>query len=78
MTETIITHDSNPLLWTQLNNQYVNDGQPRNVTHGTEIYEVFQSVVLETKFKLIENLYYVDSRSNRGGRSASYNKLSKS
>lgn len=75
MTETIITQDSSPSLWTLLNNQYIDDGLPRNVTRGTEIYEVFHTIMNETCFKLVDNLYYIDSRSNSNGRSASYKNL---
>lgn len=76
MTETIITYDSNPLFWTLLNSQYINDGLPSHVTHGTEIYKVFHtSASNQVCFELVNNMDYIDSRSISGGRKASYKNL---
>ena len=75
MTDIIITPESNPDLWAILNVQYLGDGLPRNVTNGTEIYEVYITTASVVNFKLINNMNYIDSRSNRNGRSASYKGL---
>ena len=73
---TIITQDSNPVLWTTLYNQYVAEGQPRNVTAGSDLYEVVQTITDTYEFILVSTIDYLDSRSLTGSRSASYNNLS--
>lgn len=75
MTDTIITPESNPILWGTLNTQYLRDGLPKHVTSGTMLYMAYATVESVINFKLIDNLDYIDSRSNGNGRSASYKKL---
>lgn len=75
MTDTIITPESNPTLWSVLNVQYLGDGLPRNVTYGTELYEVYTTTANIVNFKLVNTLTYIDSRSNSNARGATYKKL---
>jgi hypothetical protein len=75
MAPVIITEESDPILWTSLYNQYVAQGQSRNVTAGTDLYEVVQTTSETYEFILVETLDYIDSRSIKGSRSATYTNL---
>lgn len=72
---TIITNDSDPLLWAALHSSYISEGKPRNVVRGGEMYEVFTTTTEQIAFKTVETLDYLDSRSITNSKPATYKEL---
>ncbi|MGC9423753.1 hypothetical protein [Vibrio sp.] len=74
MTERI-TQESDPLLWAALQNSYFNEGKPRNVVRAGKMYAVHTALTEELVFTEVDTMDYIDSRSLKRSRKASYNKL---
>lgn len=72
-----ITQESDPLLWTLLHNSYVADGQPGNVTRGTKLYKVHSMQTEEIFFVEVSTIEYLDSRSIKKSKKATYKNLDK-
>jgi hypothetical protein len=53
------------------------EGNPHNVTKGRQLYKAYTIHVVEDEvvFELVDTLDYLDSRSLKISRPASYNKL---
>lgn len=71
-----ITKDSDPLLWTLLHNLYVNENKPRDVYRANKLYRALQGYSEEIFFFEVDTLNYLDSRSIKGSRKASYKNIS--
>lgn len=71
----IITEESDLLLWTLLHNSFVNEGRPRDVTRGTDLYRVRIGITEEISFVKVDPLAYIDSRSLTNSKKATYKKL---
>ena len=72
---TIITSTSDPELWATLYDLYVAEHNPRNVVQSADIYLCVINSVGEIEFHTVEPMEYIDSRSLKNSRSASYGNL---
>lgn len=76
MTERV-TQESDPLLWATLQSSYISEGKPRNVVRGAAMYEVHTALTEELVFIKVDSMDYINSRSLKKSRKASYSKLNK-
>jgi len=74
---TVITNESDPLLWTLRNNSYLEESKPRNVVRGGQMYEAYTLTTQQVAFKTVETMDYLDSRSITGSKPATYKNLDK-
>lgn len=72
-----ITKESDPLLWTLLNNAFLAEGEPRNVTRGVKLYKPIRTITEEVVFEEVVPMDYIDSRSLKNSRKATYRNLDK-
>lgn len=71
----MITQDSDPELWNDLYASYLSEGKPRDVTKRRHLYRSHKLIDGSIGFTLVETLDYLDSRSLKPSKPASYNKL---
>lgn len=74
MTERI-TQESNPILWAALHSSYISEGKAGYVVRGSAMYKAYTAVTEEVVFERVDTMDLIDSRSLRGSKKATYNKL---
>ena len=72
---TIITQTSNPTLWAVLNSSYLSQDRPHTVLAGSSMYVAYENTSGEVEFKLIDTIDYIDSRSLKNSKKATYGNL---
>jgi hypothetical protein len=76
MTE-LITQESDPVLWAGLKSSLISEGYPGHVNRGGKLYKALTKTTEEIAFMEIDTMDYMDSRSLKNSKKASYNNLKK-
>ena len=73
---TLITEDSDNALWVSISEKWSADGKmPGHVAIGGNLYKLVEMADRSMAFILIEAFDYLDSRSLKPGKKATYSKL---
>jgi hypothetical protein len=70
-----ITKDSDPALWALLYNSYMRENEPRDVYRGKTLFKVIELANKDIIFRPVDTLEYLDSRSIKGSKKATYKNL---
>ena len=71
----MITEENNPQLWVPLHGAYLTQRKPGHVLRGRKMYRVHESDEQKIMFEEINTVNYIDSRSWKRTKKATYRKL---